>query len=259
MKNMIFYITVIMLSGLMIVVMMNNQEKVSPKVITVSKSYAYHYDSNQSIEIPIYLNQADHPLSDLSSYSMVYIANEDATKKLELDLIKVLEGHHESYLNETYLLYTLIFNMPYLDNLFEIADCFIHIDLINDDSYELMIGTFSLYHIQTSSKNLEWTSLSGMKQEHSFLSRLNKIIIEYATITETIDYIEISPHIETTFELKDNQLIIYIENDNYLLDNVPVIIHYANNEQQVIENFRYIIDYHILKESGMLINLYALN
>ncbi|MCR3905892.1 MAG: hypothetical protein NUK62_02520 [Tenericutes bacterium] len=259
MKNIIFYITVIILSGLMIVIITNNQEKVSPKVITVSKSYAYHYDPNQSIEIPLYLNQANHPLSELTSYSSVYISNEDHSKKLELELIRVVKGHEESYLNERYQLYTLTFNMPYLDNLFDIDDCYLNINLINDDNYEFIIGTFSLYHVHTSTNHLNWTSLSGMKKEHTFLSRINKIIIEYDTLTEMIDYIEIGPYIESTYELTENQLIIHIESDDYLLDNVPIIIYYASNEQQVIENFRYIIDYQILKESGMLIHIYALN
>jgi hypothetical protein len=51
--------------------------------------------------------------------------------------------------------------------------------------------------------------------------------------------------------------MIHIPEESYLLSNVPIIIYAVDGSIQTIANFRYLIDYQILKESGPLIHTYA--
>jgi len=64
---------------------------------------------------------------------------------------------------------------------------------------------------------------------------------------------------DINFSCNNQQLIISIDSAFYLLYDVPIIITCRDGTRQVIDNFRYIIDYVILKESGPMINVYTLD
>jgi hypothetical protein len=56
-----------------------------------------------------------------------------------------------------------------------------------------------------------------------------------------------------------NQLILSIPYQESLLYDVPIIITFVDDSVQTLDNFPYIIDYQVIKESGPLLHVYALN
>lgn len=257
MKSFIFYITVILLVSMLVLIIKNNEVKVIGKILTVAQYYSYVSDEEKKMEIPIYLNKEHHPLSDAESYLSIYFSNQDESKKIQMDLNRVKYGHVESYLNEIYHQYLLEFELPYLDYDFVITDLYIHVELINSDQYEFYLGSFSLRCISRSDEVMNWTGLHGNKEENSFLSRLKEIYVDFESVSESISQIEIGADYIVLFTVLDNRMTLVIPNEAYLLNDVPIIIYYSNNQVQVIPNFRYLIDYQILKESGPLIKAYA--
>jgi len=259
MKHLISYFTIILIAIFMVLIIRHNEPVLSPKIITVSKYYSYLYSSDQKISIPIYLNIGHHPLSDFESYQNTYISNEEESKKLEISLVAVEKFGVETYLNDEYHIYHLIFSMPYLASDYYIEDCYLNIILANDEAIKVYIGKMSLIYLDSDSNLFDWSSLSGIKKENSFLSRLSEIHIDFFENNQDIESIYLGMDLEVTFEKESSKLIIYIPYQSYLLDNVPIIITFSNTEKQGIMNFKYIVDYHILKESGPLIHTYALD
>ncbi|MDO9629376.1 MAG: hypothetical protein Q7I99_05685 [Acholeplasmataceae bacterium] len=259
MKHFIFYFSVLVLTALMVLVIRNNEIKVSPKMITVAKYYSYLYSEDQMIKIPIYLNVKDHPLSVIESYEQTYIANDLETKKLALELVSIEAFGMESYLNDAYQIYHLTFKMPYLGYDYYIEDCFLTMILGNDQIIKAYIGKMSLVYLEGDSNLLHWTSLSGIKKENSFLSRIYEIHVRFDRKDSNIEQIMIGYDLDVTYKIENSIIIITIPEESYLLDNVFLLITFSNNERQGIMNFRYITDYYILKESGPLIYTYALD
>ena len=259
MKHFISYFSIILLAIFMVLIIRHNEPKVSPKILTVSKYYSYLYSSDQKITIPIYLNVLDHPLSNLESYQNTFISNEEESKKLEISLATVEKKGTEAYLNDFDHIYHLHFSMPYLAGDYYIEDCYLNILLANDEEVKVYIGKMSLIYLDSDSNLFDWSSLSGIKKENSFLSRLSEIHVDYFESVLDIESILIGMDLEVSFKNEASKLIIYIPYQAYLLDNVPIIITFSNTEKQGIMNFKYIVDYHILKESGPLIHAYALD
>lgn len=259
MKHILTYFSILLIAVMMVLIIRHNEPKVSPKILTVSKYYSYLFDSDQKISVPIYLNIDNHPLSLMESYAHTFISNENETKKLEFDLYRVEKMGMETYLNEPYQLYHLVFVMPYLATDYYIEDCYLNITLTNDQQVLVYIGKMSLLYLNSDSNLLDWTSLSGIKKENSFLSRLSEIHIRFSTLNNEIQSIRIGNDLEVTFFIDDHLLVIQIPDESYLLDNVPILITYSNTEIQGIMNFKYINDFQILKESGPLINSYAID
>jgi len=240
-------------------IIVNQEEKLSGKLLTVRTQHVYIFNEDDLIEFMIFINIKNHPLTHEHSYAQTYITDDRQHKKLELDLRKIDTGHKESYLKETYQAYYLKFKMPYLIGNFEIEDAYLSITLQNDDHYMLSLGSFVLLFVEQQSEPLFWSALNGVKKENQFLSRLSQIHIAFETLSSVIEEIHLGPFIESSFEIKDEKLIIYIKEDSFLLYQLPIIIDYRDGQRQVILNFKYFQDYQILKESGMLINHYALN
>jgi len=259
MKSFIFYVTVLLLVSLMVIVINENEVTLEKRVLTVAQYYSYMSVEEKSMEVPIYLNVKNHPLSNPESYMSIYFSNMEETKKIQMHLKTINYGHVETYLNGTYHQYLIELELPYLDYDFFISDLYMHIELTNSDQYDLYLGSFSLKTLLTSEEVLNWTGLNGIKAENSFLSRLKEIYIDFESIDEEISRIEIGIEEDVSFLIHEKRIILTIEDDDYLLNDVPVIIYYTNNQVQIIDNFRYLVDYQILKESGPLIKTYALN
>ncbi|MBE0700940.1 MAG: hypothetical protein IH571_04570, partial [Acholeplasmataceae bacterium] len=195
-------------------------------------------------------------------YERMFIANEDESKKLELNLQSIQVGQMESYLNESFQKMTWIVDMPFLENDYKLEDGFIHLELINLESYVFFIGDMHLIYPKDASNDLNWIGLHGTKKENSFLSRLDAIFVEMDAIAVEIEAVLIGIEHAVTFEISGETLVLRIPYENALLFNVPIIIRYqhqGNVKTQYIENFKYVVDYQILKESGPIIYAYALN
>jgi hypothetical protein len=259
MKSFLFYVTVILLVSLLVIIIKQNEVMIEKRVLTVAQYYSYRSVEEGRMEVPIYLNEEKHPLSNPESYLSIYFSNLDESKKIEMPLKEIQYGHVETYLNGIYHQYLLVLELPYLDHDFLIEDLYMHIELINMDQYSFYLGSFSLVYLSDSENVMDWTGLNGSKEEHCFLSRLKKIYIDYDRLEVEIDRIEIGVDMEVLFTIHENRITLDIPDGDYLLNDVPIIIYYSNQQIQIIDNFRYLVDYQILKESGPLINAYALN
>jgi len=259
MKSFLFYVTVIILVSALVIIIKQNEVMIEKRVLTVAQYYSYRSVEEKRMEVPIYLNEEKHPLSNPESYLSIYFSNLDESKKIEMPLKEIQYGHVETYLSGVYHQYLLVLELPYLDHDFLIEDLYMHIELINMDQYSFYLGSFSMVYLLDSEDLLDWTGLNGSKKEHTFLSRLQEIYIDYESLVGEIDRIEIGVHMEVVFTILENRITLEIPDADFLLNDIPIIIYYNDNQIQIIDNFRYLVDYQILKESGPLINAYALN
>lgn len=244
---------------MMAVIIMNNQEKPPMRLLSVQKYYSYLYEEDLEMEVSLYINDSTHPIAFSSSYLAVEFVNQEQTKKLEMPLQSIRFGYEEDYLNETYHEIVLYLKLPELNQDFIIEDLLMNITLVNDDQYTIHLGTFSMMTRVSTTSALDWSSLEGHKNSRSFLSRLETISIEYLHLGLSVTHIFIGTNFEVDFVIENQKILLSIPIENMLLDNVPILIHYSENSIQTISNFRYMIDYQILKESGLLIKTYALN
>jgi len=257
MKSLLFYVSVILLISMLVILIKENEVKFEKRILTVAQYYSYLSMDEGTMEIPFYLNEENHPLSNQESYMSVYFSNADETKKIQMHLKDIHDGHVETYLSGTYHQYLLVLELPYLNYDFFIQDLYMHVELTNNDQYEFYLGSFSLSYIENSEEVLHWSGLNGNKAENEFLSRLYEIYIDYDSMSSEISQIEIGVDYDVSFSIHEGRITLTIPKDSYLLNEVPIIIYYVNNQIQVIHPFRYLVDYQILKESGPLITAYA--
>ena len=81
----------------------------------------------------------------------------------------------------------------------------------------------------------------------------------YIGLLKPITQIEIGTHVNLSFQMIEDTLTIHIPNDDYLLYDVPLRLHFDDGTTFTMPNFMYIVDYQILKESGPMINVYQLD
>lgn len=257
MKKLGFYLLTLILVVVLIYFIRNNQRITHPKAITVATYYDYLYNGEQNIEIPIYLNDIHHPLTDLALYSDTYLSSLDETKKLGVDLLHIYKEHQESYLSETYLKYIFVFEMPYLGSDYYIEDCYLTLRLDAHQAYTFYIGQMMLHSQRSSNGPLDYLSLHGVKRENQQLSRVEKIHLELNRVVD-IQQIWIGQNMDATYTWNNQTLIIELPKADYLLYDFPIIITYAQGEL-VVHNFKFMIDYVILEESGTLLSIYDLS
>jgi hypothetical protein len=185
--------------------------------------------------------------------------NLDHSKSIELDLKDVLYLHQEAYLNENYYKYSYVFDMPLLGYDFDIIDSYLEILLVNDDLYDIFIGSISFKTIDENESLINWTALSGKKEENQYLSRLYEIDIEYQELLDDIKYIQVGNFYDVSFEVSNDLITLTIPYENKLFYACPIFITYENNSVNSINYFVYIKDFETLKQSGQLIYHYALN
>jgi hypothetical protein len=249
----------LMIGITMTYIILNNEPKQSAKLLSISTTYSYLYDEDQTIEVPLFINHKKHPLNHIDSYQSLYLSDENEQKRLEVSLKEIKKAHFESYLGEVYQLIILVLDLPYMDNVFEISECYLHLNLVNQETYQIMIGDFHMTYQESNTDALLWDSLYGIKAENTFLSRIFEIHIPYQTLHKDILSVSVGTSDILSFRLEDSILKIQILHRSMLLYDVPVIITYTDQSIQTIQNFRYIIDYQLLKESGPLVHIYALN
>lgn len=259
MKHITFIFSLVVIVTMMTVIIINHQEKAPIRLLSVQKYYSYLYQDDLEMEISLYINDLDHPVAHATSYEAIELINHDESKKLDLNLNKITYGYDEVYLNETYHQMTLHFFLPDLGENFLIEDLNMKVILINGDTYIFSLGILSLMSIESNSNDLDWSALEGHKNDQLFISRLGSIQIEYLELTQIIETIEIGIDESIEFSIDPGKIILNIPIENILMDDVPIIIYFEDGSIETIANFKYMFDYEILKESGMLITTYALN
>jgi hypothetical protein len=243
----------------MVVLINKNRDMIQPKLLSVDTYYSYLDDEEEDCYIDFYLNTKDHPMVDQTSYSNFKLHNEDYSKLIELDLKNVIFLNQETYLNEYYYKYSYVFNMPLLGYDFDIEDSFLEICLINDDIYDIFIGSISFKSVDDDHSLINWSALSGRKEDNQYLSRLYEIDIEYIEILDDIKFISVGNLYDVSFEVVNEILRITIPYENELFYACPIFITFDNNQINTINYFVYMKDYETLKQSGQLIYHYALN
>ena len=259
MKNLVIYVFIIVTVIFMVMIINKNEETRTPKILTVDTYYSYIDALDDVFYIDFYLSTSIHPLTEINAYLSVMIHDEAFDKSLDLNLFDIIYRHQETYLHETYYKYSYVFDMPALAYDFDILDCYLEISLTNESIYDLYVGSLSLKTVRDDSHHLEWSALSGLKKEGSYLSRLDTITIHYEKIDENISHISLGNLYDVTFQVIEDEIIITIPFKAQLFYACPIIMIFADNETEVFNYFIYINDYEILKQSGQLIYYYALD
>lgn len=259
MKRIFLYISLLMLSailGYIIFRMKPDQEK---KVLTVDTEYAYVMKDDAIGTFMMYVSDETHDICNENRYMRMILEDKDKETKIELSLLDIEIGHEEYYLKEAYVKVFISFDIPIMTEDIVFDDAYLTLELTDQQNYEVRLGRVTFFKDAHDEQGLNWTSLSGIKQSNDLRSRIYEITVSCDGVTEEIEKIDVGSKHLTTFSFDQQNLIITIEDADYLLYDVPIVITFVNGERQVIANFRYIIDYVILKESGPMINVYTLD
>ncbi|BCR36034.1 hypothetical protein [Mariniplasma anaerobium] len=259
MKHIFVYIFMITLVVFMVILINKNQNTIQPKLLSVNTYYSYLDEIGEDCYIDFYLNTKDHPMVDVNSYQNLKLHNQEYSKSIELELNNVIFLHQETYLNETYYKYSYVFNMPLLGYDFDIESSYLEISLVNEDLYDIFIGSISFKTIDEDESFINWTALSGRKEDNQYLSRLYEIDIEYNELLDDIKQISVGNLFNVSFEVYDEIIKITIPYKNELFYACPIFITFDDNQINTINYFVYMKDYETLKQSGQLIYHYALN
>lgn len=258
MKTVMFYVLSFILAVILVWIVLKNRE--IPNGLLLSLDTYYSLIENEEImEVPIFVNQMKHPITHKNSYLSLSLTNQNKSKILDVSLIDIFFVEEAHYLNQTFFKFILIIDLPYLGYDYFISDLFLEISLNNLDVYHIEIGRLSIYYPENQVDYLEWSALSGLKNDHHVISRLKTIFVDYETLTMEIEKIEIGIQLDADFEVNKNQIVITIPDDFYFLNQVPIIITFINQDVQIIDMFHYFNEYQILSKNGILVNTYALN
>jgi len=258
MKKVMFYVVSLIMMSSLIWILRNNQKPIETLGLTVIRDYLL-VDGDGILEVDVFLNRKDHVLSQLENHLVSHLSDSNDGKKLELSLLAIAQTHDETYLNMPFYAYQLRFEMPYFGNHFEINDAYLSLSMTHHKTYRFSIGRLEVLPHIVEDQVMEWHSLSGHKKPLSFQSRLYEITIGVYRMSSEIDFIDIGFDTKAAFWLNENELIIMIPEEPYLRNAMPLVIHFKNGKKQMIHRFIYFYEYQILKESGPLVRMYALD
>ena len=260
MKQILIYVFMIITVVFMVILINKNEEKVTPKLLSVDTYYSFIDDEDGSIYIDFYVSDNQSILTHIDSYETLEVHNQTKSKSMQLNLNDVIYQHEEIYLEDHYYKYTYAIEMPLLGYDFDIEDCFLDIKLVNGKAYDIFIGSFSLKTVEkTNMDSLDWHALSGIKKTDSYLSRLYEIDIEYHSLSQDIIEVSVGNLYQTTYEIKDDKITINIPFELKLFNACPIIITFEDQTTTIINYFIFIKDFETLKQSGQLIYHYALD
>lgn len=258
MKKILLYITLGLSLTLLVLIMLTMKDKHIGKILTVSTEHLYLFDEEGTMRFMFFINQ-DHPITSKNSIDLLYLHNDEETEKIPLNVIDIKKSHEERYLNERYMAYEVLTDMPYMGSDYDIKDAYLTIRLVSEDAYTLYIGFVSILHHETETSHITWDNLYGLKKEGQNLSRLHQIDLHYSELSENIDNVEIGSLSDVTFVVEDERVKIDISEAPFLLYHCPIKIMYSNGDIEYIDGFTYFKDYEILKESGLIIHHGTLN
>jgi hypothetical protein len=216
-------------------------------------------DDEPKIEIPLYVSGRDHPITILEGIEHVSLQNTHDHEKMRVTLDKIVHEGSDVYLNQTYDMYTYFLLLPSFDQTFIIEDALMIIDLKNGITYDFSIGKLSISPSKPLEGHLDWSKLSGIKIDQSIFERIGCVEIGiYELNGEIIGFFD-GFKISNTFQIKDNILYLYIDNEPFIYQSFPIEIIFRDGTSQQIPYFIYMNSYQLLKMSGPLIHHYDLN
>lgn len=257
MKHSILFFSLAVVLVTMGILIVNMKEKPSGRLISLTQYHSYLYQTDLIVEVPLYVNSNSSPLLHQESYGMIAFMDGDGAKKIDLELESITAGYPETYLNETYYAFNLRLLFPDLGEDFWIDDLWLSFDLVNDDHYDIELGSLSVIYPVSDSGHLSWNILEGSKASDGLISRLKTIEITFEDLSDSIEKIEIGKDMSVDFQIDQNMIILTIPEKNQLLADVPILIYFADGSRQDIFNFRYMIEYDTLSENGLVMHTYA--
>jgi hypothetical protein len=262
MKNLIFYLCLIISLSFMTWFVFNQELCKVSKVITVSTSYRYLLEEDALYEVYLYTNDLKHPLIETSHHQITYLSDRQQNKKVEINIKKISIEYYEEHLKETYARLEIQYQVNFLASHITIEDAYLNISLTNDEFYTFYLGDI---HFITQAENgtLNVKSLYGEKRNDVLYSRLKHVYVVFEEGEDIwIDSIMSAYNKNHVFYYENQVLQIEVDLEEKILHNLPFVIKYVKNNQTYeyhINNFRYIIEYETLKESGVLLNVYGLH
>jgi len=234
-------------------------QKVKPKeeplVLTIDTDYVIAYQEGGRFEVILFTNQASHALFQKDQVLRVMLHQESEDIFFELQLLAILEGSKEIYLHETFTRMIFSFAIPYFSSDLYLDEAALSFELFNQDSYLFRLGKFSLL---SSYPTIDWTHLSGRKESGVLLSRLGIASIGLNHEMYPVTKVSIGTMHDLPFTHENDELAIEVMHEDYLLYDPAILITLEDESIWLVPNFLYIIDHMLLKESGPLINHYAL-
>ena len=258
MKQIIIYVVLFILALVGVVIIRLNEKPVQDKAITIEQYYSVA-DVFQGLDVALYLSNDDHLLSDIEAYQMVYLKNEDESKKFQVSLTAISIDGEETYLNEVFTRYMLEFSLPVLNDDYWIDDCYLDISLKNDLHYVFDIGSFSYLSVEDDVDHMFWTSLEAKKALDVDISRIGLIAVRFDALEQSIERVSIGLNQEVTYELSDGLLTVNIAYQHQLLHGCPILIHYQDKSTQVIQYVNYLKENAVLTYAGLLNHVYDVN
>lgn len=259
MKTVMFYVVSLVLVIAMAIIIYYDKPMISPQMIAVDREYVLIAGRDTTIDIPLYINISNHDFLNTEHHISAYLTSASGSKKMDIQLLDIIKGQQEFYLDMLWTERIFIYDFSLTGFDFKIDDCYLDVTLESGHNYLIRLGRLAIVDVDEGSEHLDWNALSATKKEHSLFSRIDTIRIEYIKLNTEIDAISIGIDEDCVFTRHDDYIVIDVPRRPYLLNRVPVIIDFTDGTVQVIDSFTYIIDHHILKESGFLVTTYALH
>ena len=259
MKRILFYLSVILFSVMLGFILERMKPKKVGKLLSIDTEYAYLMEKDAIGMISFYVNQTNHPVVSKDDITRMILRDQRNISLIELQLYMIEKGHEEVYLNEHFAKYALHFMMPSLSEDWVFEDAHLTIELLDQREYTIKLGRLTFFTPSMEESYLDWTSLEGKKAKNDLRSRLHTITITYAGEIKPIEKIMIGTKVDLMHEITLQLLTIHIPNDTFTLYHVPVIICYLDGSKDTLYPFPFFTDYHMLKESGPMINVYQLD
>ncbi|RJX26801.1 MAG: hypothetical protein C4537_01675 [Acholeplasma sp.] len=226
-----------------------------PELLTIDTDYVISYQEEGRFEVMMFTNQPSHALFQKEEVLRVIMKDQITEVMFELSLLDITQGTKEVYLHQAWTKMIFGFRIPYFSDDIYLEDMTLSFELFDQQEYLIRLGKFSLY---ASYPLLDWTHLSGNKQEGELLSRLGTIYIGVSSEEFQIRSVAIGSMNDLRFTHMEDELMITVPKESFLLFNPSIHITTEDGNEWIIHNFLYVIDHMLLKESGPLINHYAL-
>lgn len=258
-KDYVFYGCLSLILIGMFLIIEHNSPQPKTVLISVETTYSKLYDDQTPLTVPIYISAHAHEMLSETYINHIQLIDEDAGFELLIDGYHISYGHQETYVNEVFQQVLFHMEMPYFGRDLTMLNAELIIDMTDGKTHRMPIGQLHLVHrIEGMVNRLDVKSQYGIKQTGDTLSRLHEVHLHVYEQPQGINRMDIGG-IEVSYLLDGMILKLSIPYDDSLLYDVPIRIYYDDGHIDHIDNFIYIIDYEILKESGPLLYVLTLD
>lgn len=258
MKKILFYLLVTIFGVSLSWLIYLDQIKVSEKVMTIQTAYVV-MDDDPKVEIPLFISGKNHPILSMEAIEKVSLVSMESDSKLQVNLTKIRYVKDEVYLNQTYQEYHYHIELPIFDQRVILNDLVFKIDFINGKALSLSIGKLSISPSKPLEGHLDWKTLSGTKVDQAIFERVGCIEIGIFSLKHDITGFHDGFQFSERFQIKDDVLYLYVSDEPFILQTLPIEIYFSDGTTQQIPQFVYMNSYHLLKMSGPLIHTYDLS